>query len=210
MLETAILLAIHALVGLSRTAPSAARSLIDAAVDARHWDQPGVRERLDLSSIDELRDMIGEPQIRTSYAIAAGTPWQPGAGRPALADDDPAVQQVIAYCAASRARRRMTPAIRGVLPFAGGSIHPTECGFCQYPDAEVWAAVGWAVMVSRYITDEIALWPGAAGHSDYVRRTDRIGTYESPRHKTFWGIPKDDRNFLLDQAAKAAAPAVSA
>lgn len=208
MLSTIVLAIVPSLVGMvARSVPAAgARSLIDTAIDAQEWDSAGVRDRLDAYTIDELEDVIGPGERLTAYAVAAGEPWSMGDGRPDLADDDPAVQQVIAYCAANRARAKLKPA----PTFISGDIHPSTCGYCSYDDDEIFKAVGWSVMTSRYILDEVVVWRGAKGHSDYYRRTDRLGQYDSPKHKLFWGMPLKDRQYLVAQAAKSIRPAVAA
>ena len=171
------------------------------AIAARQWDAPGVRDHLDALSIDEVIAMVGEPALATTYATAAG--WEPGDGRPELADEDPAVQQAIAYCAANRARRRL--AKRGeVVPLGGlGNIHPTTCAWCDSSDDELWAAVSWAVHASRFVVAEFAIWFGATENMPYRRSTGRSGQYDAPRHRTFWGLPGKERAYQINQVLKA-------
>jgi hypothetical protein len=191
---------------------SRAKSPVQLAVEARQWDVAGVRDYLDALALDDLRDVLGEPEIVTTYAQAPG--WNSGDGRPELADENPAVQQALAYCAANRARQRLRHRAASEFdtalgPVVGG-IHPVPCVWCSEPEDKLWEAVSWAVYTSRYVVAEFAIWLGASGHAAYRRSTGRGGEYENPKHRLFWGQPQKDRRWELDQVLKSARSQVSA
>lgn len=152
---------------------------------------PAVRAELDLLSVDQLTIKFGPGNLETEYA--ATTYWKPGDGRPVVTfEDDPAAAQAAGRCAASRTR------FAGI--FAGPSIHPSRCGWCDYPQDVLLAALDHAAFHSRFITAEY-LWWGAKGGS-YARPTNRAGTYENPRWAAFFDMDPPLRAKAIEHAAE--------
>ena len=140
---------------------------------SRRFDDPDVRASLHKLDFTSLVDRLGEPEIVTKYAQGLGN-WKLGDGRPALADDDPAVMAAIGRCAASRVRWQWTPGLSG-----GGAVHPARCGWCDYPLPMLLTALEYATYINRLVVVEIALWrqsdAGPGRYVTYKRSTGREG-----------------------------------
>jgi hypothetical protein len=72
--------------------------------------------------------------------------WKPGDPKPMIDSSAPAVAQAIGRCLTWRVQRRGGTKLSSAL-------HPRECGWCAYRDADLQAAIGYAAFVSRY--DEV-------------------------------------------------------
>lgn len=167
---------------------------LDARMAARLFDDPDVRAALDELDITTLVDTLGAPEQTTTYARQPG--WTEGMGRPALADDDPAVMQAIGRCASNR--------LVGRLPVSlAGSIHSGECGFCEYPLPMLLEACSWAVWQSGYIVSDLLVWTNDS-HQTYVRSAGRTG-YQNPRWSSFYALPLAERAALIQAATGRAA-----
>jgi hypothetical protein len=151
------------------------------AVHDRAFSDPAVRKYLDSSTIQELIEELGQPEVSTHYAKP--TYWKPGDGRPSLADEDPAAMSALARCVAHRSR---TATIRG--PAGGDFAHPEACGWCEYPVRECLIALDWALWYGRYVTTELLLWrqsqSGPGWSVTYVRSSGRTG-YQQPQWRDF-------------------------
>lgn len=152
---------------------------------------PAVLKELDLLSLERLLHLYGPGQTVTEFAQPRGY-WRPGDGRPQIAlDEDPAACQAAGRCVASRTRY-------GDI-FAGRSIHPARCGWCDYPVDVLLVALDHATFVSRYILAEYVWWGAKDG--SYARATDRAGTYENPRWAAFFDQDRALRTRAIDHAA---------
>ena len=159
---------------------------IDSKMDARRFDDPDVKTALDEMSERQLVAMFGALERVVHYAQPFGN-WKVGDGRPALADDDPAVIQAIGRCAAHR--------VQGGYTLPDGT-HPKACAWCPYPKAQLLAACDWATYMSRYVVAEVLVWrKGAEGSERHItyERGGRSGVYESPRWADLWGLPPEQR-----------------
>lgn len=168
---------------------------IEARIEDREFDDPEVRAILDRLSLEALQDRLGSPRVVTRYASAHG--WDPGDGRPLLADDDPVVMQRIGICAAARVRDSIATTIFG--PHAG---HPGPCDWCEYPLEMLLAACAWAVWSSRYVVAEFLVWHQGEGSAvTYIRDGGRSGIYENPAWHDYWALPRRDRRYRLEQTS---------
>lgn len=165
-------------------------------VEAREFDDPKVRAYLDALDDAAVRWRLGEPRVVTIYAQGKGY-WEPGDGRPMLADEDPATMQAIGRCALSR--------VRSILPgpasLAHDAVHPARCGWCDYPQELLLGALDWAAWRSRYIVTELLVWP----RSDDERwvtyeRAGRSSEYENPTWRDFFDLPRQERIRRVEQA----------
>jgi hypothetical protein len=173
------------------------------AIDARDYAVKGVSDYLGQLEETSLVGLLGSPRELLRFAEAAPSSdpaanWHIGDGRPALADDDPAVMQAMGRCAVARQR--------GVLgvPVVRGAIHGVPCGWCDYPLAEVLRALGWAVWRSRYVLARLLVWDGLNG-SVYVRSRP-TGAYLEPSWAVFFGRPRAEREHLIRRVIEANAP----
>ncbi len=155
-------------------------------LDFRLIDKGGrlLHARLDSMPYVDLVGELGEPDhVDTEYAEHPW--WGPGQGRPALANTDVATAQAMARCLTWRTRLTLA-SVSLILP----GIHPAACGWCDYPEAELRSAVGFAAWMARLISSERATWRGTYG-STYVRSTPRDGTYQSPAWAEFFANDPD-------------------
>jgi len=156
----------------------------------REFDHVGVRQLLDQAPMDRIVEWFGQPVVHTTYQQPIGRHWAQGDGRPALADEDPAVMQAIGRCAASR--------VRSPVPsLSPGRIHPAPCGWCGYPLDALLAACDWATWRSLCIVAETLTWyedpskrSGAGGE---YHREGRPGGYTAPAWVDLWALPRDER-----------------
>lgn len=156
---------------------------------AREFDEPDVHVILAAMTVPALIVELGGPHYVTRYAEPRGN-WRQGDGRPALADDDPAVMQAIGRCAMAEFQRV------GGFPKTLSSTHDTgRCAWCEYPLAERLAACDWAVFRSRYVEAEFAVWYADQEHHRGVRywRQLRQDVHENPAWDEFWRLPAEDR-----------------
>lgn len=152
----------------------------------RRFSDPEVIEYLDgLTAEGVCGALNDDPLSRVMFAEGQGY-WRQGADRPSLADEDPAVQQAIGRCAASRARH----ALPHTLPLTE-QAHPRPCEWCDYPLEHLLAACDWAVWASRYVTGEVLTWTNDVGLS--YHRSGPTGYFENPVHRTFWALPPSVR-----------------
>lgn len=158
---------------------------VEGLIDEQDYAHPEVQAALDNMSFGMLNLRLGTPYSHTSYALPQGY-WRQGDPRPALADEDPAVMQIIGRCLAWRiAGRGKFP----VLPIIGG-VHPAPCPWCDYPKEELLKACDWATWWSRYLIEEVLLWKGKRG--SYSRTTSTPG-YQQPRWMEWWAMPREER-----------------
>lgn len=132
------------------------------------------RAELDAQPVGQVMSQHRDYRIVTEYAQGQGY-WKPGQGDPGIRPE-PAAAQAIGYCVANRTRY-------GGM-FDGLSIHPSPCGWCDYPMSELLIALDWAVWISRYVTTEYAVWFTKNGR--YNRSTGRSGEYLNPEWQAFW------------------------
>jgi hypothetical protein len=136
--------------------------------------------------------------------------WRPGDPKPFIDASSPAVAQAIGRCLSARILRRsprpeLSPRERRLRPDAPRgldhvSLHPKECGWCDYPDRELEIALGYAAFVSRY--DEI----GGEYHNDeWARFFAGVtpATRELPPEA--WSKAASRRHALIEQALYGAA-----
>lgn len=171
----------------------------DAKLDARQFDDTDVRKVLDEVSYTGMVAKYGLPVVSTHMTSADG--WSNGDGRPALADDDPAIMQAIGRCAAARVRWDDAP------PLMTKGVHPAPCGWCEWPIEELLVACSWDVWKSGHIGSETMTWEGANG--SHYTRGGRHDVFTSPTHAEFWATPRDAREARV-QAAIAASRGVPA
>lgn len=150
-----------------------------------------VRDMLNALSVGEVIALLGSPSERVGYATAPG--WTQGEGRPALANEDPAVMQSVGRCAAERARRRF-PAPLPVLR----AVHPSSCDWCEYPEDELLKACAWAVWHSRYVESHVFEWRGDG--ATYTRAGSMTG-YQNPDWRRFFELPTKERERRIDAAS---------
>lgn len=182
-------------------------------LDFRILGKPGrdLHARLDAMAYDDLVEELGLPDhLRTTYAESPW--WAPGDARPALATDEPAVAQAMARCLVARTRSTGDPVSLVILEKAAGGRQghvepPAQCGWCDYPAAELQAAVGHASYMSRLIVSDIATWDGQFG-SRYDRGTPRQDTYANPTWAA-WFDDGDDRRAANEQRRAAIATAAA-
>lgn len=155
-------------------------------------------EYMDERSVPELMVQFGPPEVVTLYAGGQGH-WEPGDGRPGLADDDPAVMAAIAHCAMNRLRMvttGMTFSIR----------HPERCGWCPYPTPELLRALDWSTHHSRLIVMERMIWRQGDRYPErmitYTRLSDRAGRYENPKWQIFHERSLSDQIAAVDKVLK--------
>lgn len=170
--------------------PSRESEPLESRIFRRRFRDREVIETLDGMELRDAIAMLGEPGpvVREWYAEPKGY-WRQGDGRPALADDDPAVMQAMGRCSASR--------IRSAFPIPS-SIHPEACAWCDYPVAELLRACDWATWQSRYLTSESLTWSNDMGQT-YVR-AGRSAVYCNPTWARFWTMPDHDRQRAIAAA----------
>ncbi|HVM30745.1 MAG TPA: hypothetical protein VM305_08285 [Candidatus Limnocylindrales bacterium] len=176
---------------------------IDAKLGRRQFDDEDVRATLDDMDVDSLVAVLGEPSVRRVYAEPYGY-WKQGDGRPALADEDPAVMQAIGRCATARATHKSR--VPGIpVDF----VHPAECGWCVYPLEQLLAACDCNVWHSRLLLVEMLVWrKGEERGERFVtyERVNRQNVYENRAHAAYWAASEQERaNRIADARAKAAA-----
>lgn len=159
---------------------------------SRRFTDAEVVAYLDALTLEAVCGLIGEPGVRTAYADGCGY-WRPGDGRPALADDDPAVMQAIGRCAAHRARASLPTRLPALL-----AAHPRPCEWCEYPAEELLRACDWASWQSRYAVSEILEWANQDGV--VYTRSGPTGWYGNPAHRRFWDLPASRREQLVRAA----------
>lgn len=184
------------------------RTALGDRIAAREFDDPDVREALDQLTLSELIATFGQPATIRRYAEppvvakvkddpSPRAAWEPGDGRPALADDDPAVMQMIGRCAVSRIRGDNT-----LERITSGAIHPDGCEWDAYPLEELVKACAWAVWHARHRTVELHVWRRGDTGEDrdvtYAREGD-ADVWENPAWASWWAMPRRDRAHRLEQ-----------
>lgn len=170
---------------------------LDDKLAARLFENEDVRSVLDDMDVDTVIRTIGEPRRATEYAVQPG--WAVGSGRPTFADDDPAVMQAIGRCAANRVRH-------GLMALAGlGGVHPSPCGWCDYPLEQLLEACSWAVLVSRYVVLDLLIWRNDDG-AQYSRPGGLTG-YQNPSWRQFFEVAPKERERRIEAAAERRAAA---
>jgi hypothetical protein len=156
--------------------------------------------RLDAMTYEECVEELGLPDsLRSTFY--EGPWWTTGDRRPALATDDVAAIQAMSRCLTSRVLGHWGSILEG--------IHRTGCGWCDYPEEELKAAVGHAAYMAQLIVTEVALWRGSYG-STYSRATPRQGTYQNPTWAAWYANEPSRREANARRAelvAAAGAPA---
>jgi hypothetical protein len=158
---------------------------IEDMLTQRQFDHKDVRALMDEMSAQTLTARLGYPAVEKRYFEGSGS-WQPGDGRPTLADEDPAVMQAIGRCLAHRVRGQ----------FSLSSIHPTTCDWCDYPTEELVVACDWAAWQSRYVIANLNVWVGAEtdwGKPTTYARSGPVDYYENPRWREFWAMGHHER-----------------
>lgn len=148
---------------------------------------------LDTVSIEELLRVHLDGRVVVRYAMGQGN-WKQGDGEPAIVLDPPSAQAA-GRCVASR--------VRGieVRLLAPRSIHPKPCRWCPIPLETLLKSLDHATFLSRFVTTEYIVWPTKDAEAPYVRATTRSGTYENPSWATFFSLARDDRAYLIAEAA---------
>lgn len=154
-----------------------------------------LRKVLDEMGTDSLRRAYGDPS-RTDlrYLDPAGGHWRQGHGRPSLVAESPAVAQAIGRCAASRIR------FSG-MALRPHAMHPTTCGWCDFPLDVLLAACDHAAFVARCIDVELLVWVFEGGR-EYARSTGRTGEYDNPEWRDFFALPVRGRASLVAEASR--------
>lgn len=164
---------------------------VDDLLAQRDFADPRVRVVLDALSTEALETHLGPPRILERFAEPQGY-WSPGQPRPPLADADPPAMQLMGQCAASRFRDSLAMP----RPLRTGAIHPTACGWCDYPLRELLAALDWATWSSRYLIVRLAVWRRSELPEDrlsaYVREL-AVGEYQHPAWKAWWALSRSER-----------------
>lgn len=157
---------------------------------------PALRRVLDSLDYGLLVSRLGPPEsIDTNYADAQGY-WIPGDGVPALIFDGPPDANAAGRCVANRDRSRYSK-----LPRIGhGDIHPSKCGWCDYPTEELLRSLDHATWRSQFVVSEFAVWH--FGNQRYERTTNRAGEYDNPVWRAFY---ESDRGLRRHQITKAGA-----
>lgn len=114
--------------------------------------------------------------------------WKPGDPKPAIDASAPAVAQAISRCLAWRAQRK-----GGIK--VSRSLHPRQCGWCDYPDRELQVAIGYAAFVSRY--DEIS---GEYHNDDWARFFVGLTPATREIDPETWKKAAARRHALIEQA----------
>lgn len=106
------------------------------------------------------RDETPAPPPPPAQYRRADSWWAPGGPRPLIDAAPPAVAQAIGRCLTWRIlrgvpRRELTPREKHLFGSAPTtldhvSIHPRPCSWCDYPDAVLREALGYAAFVSRF------------------------------------------------------------
>ncbi len=142
---------------------------------------PELRDELDATSVATLQRIHQDFRIRTEYATGQGY-WRDGDRR--TFELGPAEANAAGRCVAARLRVRHlegTPMVDAL-----NAQHPARCGWCEYPVDRLLAALDQATVTSRYIADDVVIWPTKDEKSPYVRSTGRAGSYENPVWQAFW------------------------
>jgi hypothetical protein len=179
---------------------------LDTRIVQRWFDDREVRAALDSLTVDMVvaqlsgdEDDHGQPTLRRTFAEGQGY-WRPGDGRPALADDDPAVMQAVGRCAAYQARLKL-----GHIPLILAA-HPRRCAWCDYPLAELLRACDWATITSRFLVTERLVWRQHPGrphpHQGAIyERGGMQATYLNDAWAAFWAMDPADREERIAAAA---------
>ncbi len=166
-------------------------SKLDDLMDRRSFGDDNLRGVLDEMTSTELVVALGSPTGKMLMFEDAG--WSEGDGRPAYADDDPAVMAALSRCATNRVRY-------GPDELTSWA-HPAPCGWCDTPLGELLVAAAWAVWASRWVTVDLDIWNGANGTS-YVRNVGGLGP-QNPAYQAFVALS----NFEQQQRVAAAVEA---
>ena len=166
---------------------------MEAAAREGQLDDPRVKAFLDDLPVATVISMIGSYTVSTKVLGPIGGVWKAGMDKPMLADPDPAIMSAIGRCAAARLRNATRPA-----PMQVSVTHPYRCGWCDYPQEELIAALDWATLESRLITEEWMTWEVDGQH--YRRPTGRAGQYANPAWEGFRRMPPADQTAAVNQA----------
>ncbi len=158
-------------------------SRLEDLMDRRSFRDPKLRAVLDEMTLLELTVAVGEADYKMTIYEDAG--WSAGDGRPAYANEDPAVIVALSRCAVNR--------IRFGPDDLTSWAHPEPCGWCDVPIEALLAAARWSIWASRSITVDVDVWTGANG-SSYERDSGTSGP-QAPTYRDF------DRLSAHDQAA---------
>jgi hypothetical protein len=169
-----------------------AEAALSAKVEAHVFNDADVLDFLGEMDIDTLIERLGEPLHQTEYAVAYG--WAVGDGRPALANDDPAVMQSIARCATSRVRHEL-PAISRLAD----KVHGSSCDWDIYPIDELLKAAAWSVHQSGFVISDLLVWHGKDG-SVYVRPGGLSG-FQRREYRDFWALESKERERRIEAAS---------
>ncbi len=160
-------------------------------MDRRSFGDDKLRGVLDDLSATELVVAIGSPTGKMLTFEDAG--WSEGDGRPAYADDDPAVMAALSRCAANRVRY-------GPDELTSWA-HPAACGWCDAPLGELLTAAAWAVWASRSVTVDLDVWRGAGGTS-YERTAGALGP-QNPAYRDFVALTTFEQQQRVAAAVEA-------
>lgn len=173
------------------------RAILDALVDDAETCRLTHRGGLERTGAGICGYLDQEPVIDTHYAVVDG--WHQGDRRPALADEDPAVNAAIGRCATWRLRGSF-PGPTAVV----GRLHPAPCGWCEYPLLELLLALSWGVWRSRLVVSETRTWRGRNGSS--YTRPGRHGVYEHPAWAAFAALSPEEQTARVMAVIAAATP----
>lgn len=167
------------------------QAAVDDLIDDRRLDHPAVVAYLDGLSFGEVVQLLQAPETVTRYA-PPGPSWKRGDPRPTLADDRPEVMAAVARCSFNRSMLATTGV--GFRWF-----HPERCGWCEYPHAELLAAIDWWIVEERLVRDEWYVWRAPAG--TYRRRAgqERIGHYDNRAAEAFHRLSERDQQEAVDR-----------
>lgn len=155
------------------------------AIARRQLGATGVAAALDQLTVEEVAAMLGEPKRLQRFAEDASQAWKPGDGRPAFADNDPAVLDVIGRCVITR----LEGAVERVRT---GAAHDGPCGFCDVPLAELLKACSWGVWVGRYVIADLFVWEGDDG-GRYIRDAGGSDQYQNPAWEEWRRLGRHER-----------------
>ena len=166
-------------------------------IGRRDFDGKDVRATLDELSLHEVIMNIGSPVVVKKYR----RPMLVRDAVPALASDDPAVNEAMARCALSRndAFRTTAPRLHG----DASKIHVVGmCLWCEWPAAALIDACDHAVISMRFLEEEFMVWFEDQERSRGARyiRNVRGQVYESDVWASFWSRPTHERERLISVA----------
>lgn len=168
---------------------------LDTLARTGRLSSPRLRAYLDTLPMGDLQGLLGSGVTREDVA-EPGSTWRQGDPRPYLADEDPAVMGAIGRCAIARWRGSQE---YGTL--VRGAYHPAECGWCEYPAAELRRAQDWSTWHAGLIVSQWVTW--TRDGDAYSRPTGAAGTYGNGRWRAFAAMSAAEQTYHVGRAVVA-------